>query len=211
MLTPSPPPPPKKKNFPQYHFLPGALSGQLNPGSQHAFQLHCSTMRPLSRGELTLRSKNPREAPRLDPHYLEHPQDLEDYITAVRLTQEIIQQEAFDLYRGEPLSPGPQVQSDAQLAEWIRMNTESAYHPCSTCAMGEGDGSVVDPDCKVHGVDALRVIDASIMPDEASGNLNAPTIMIAEKAADKLLGRAPLPPAVDAPVYEAPNWQTHQR
>jgi choline dehydrogenase len=168
-------------------------------------------MRPLSRGELTLRSKNPRDTPRLDPHYLEHPQDLEDYITAVRLTQEIIAQEAFDLYRGEPLSPGPDVQNDKALAEWIRTHTESAYHPCSTCAMGDDDNSVVDPDCRVHGVDALRVVDASIMPDEVSGNLNAPTIMIAEKAADKIRGRPALAPAKGVPVYEAPNWQTHQR
>lgn len=168
-------------------------------------------MRPLSRGELTLASRDPRAAPRIDPRYLEHPQDLEDYITAVRLTREIAYQAAFDPYRGEALSPGPEVATDAQLAEWIRNHTESAYHPCSTCAMGVDDASVVDPDCRVHGIEALRVVDASVMPDEASGNLNAPTIMIAEKAADKLRGRPPLPPATGVPVYEAPDWETRQR
>lgn len=168
-------------------------------------------MRPLSTGTITLASRDPRAPPVIDPRYLSHPQDLEDYVTAVKLTQEIIQQEALDVFRGAPLSPGPEVQSDADIARWVRAHTESAYHPCSSCAMGTSDMSVVDPQCRVHGAENLRVVDASIMPDEASGNLNAPTIMIAEKAADMIRGRQPLPPAVDVKVYESPNWQARQR
>jgi len=168
-------------------------------------------MRPLSRGYLKLKDTNPRSHPTLQPNYLAHPQDMLDYIQAVKLTFEIMEQAALAPYRDGRLSPSPDIQSDAEIADWIRRNTESAYHPCSTCRMGVDDASVVDPmTCKVHGLEHLRVVDASIMPDEASGNLNAPTIMMAERAADLIQGRPGLP-ASTADVWVPPEWETRQR
>src|SRR5699024_9161868 len=128
----------------------------------------------------------------------------------IKLTREIFAQPAFDAYRGAEMGPGPDVQSDAEIDAWIRANVESAYHPSCTCAMGSGEDAVVDGDGRVHGVRNLRVVDASIMPSIVSGNLNAPTIMLAEKLADAIRGREPLAPA-DVDVYTAPDWQTSQR
>eukprot|EP00937_MAST-01D_sp_MAST-1D-sp2_P004447 g4447.t1 len=196
----------------QYHFLPGALTGQLTPGKCHAFQAHCSTMRATSRGSLELRSASPADHPRIDPRYLSTEEDVADLRNGVRLTQEIFAQPAFDAFRGAPISPAPDVRSDDEIDAWVRENTESAYHPSCTCRMGAADdaGAVVDTAARVRGVRGLRVVDASIMPSVVSGNLNAPTIMLAEKLADVLRGRSPLPPS-SAPVYKAPNWQTAQR
>eukprot|EP00053_Salpingoeca_punica_P013184 m.118850 g.118850 ORF g.118850 m.118850 type:complete len:644 (-) comp16135_c0_seq2:375-2306(-) len=189
----------------QYHFLPGALSGQLNPGSCHAFQAHISTMRPLSRGFIELQSADPRAPPRIQPNYLEHPQDLVDLRAAVKLTREIFQQQAFDAFRADPISPSAEIQTDQQIDDWIRAKTESAYHPCCTVRMGEDEGAVVDSAARVRGgIANLRVVDASIMPSMISGNLNAPTIMMAEKLADAIRGRPPLPESF-APVYRRPT------
>ncbi|EQC41526.1 choline dehydrogenase [Saprolegnia diclina VS20] len=198
----------------QYHFLPGALTGQLTPGPVHAMQAHCSPMRATSRGELTLQSRDPRQPPRIDPRYLSTREDVDDIRNAVLLTQELFQQKAMDPFRGEPLSPNRLFgdSEHAAIDAWVRNHTESAYHPSCTNRMGtDTRTTVVDPQCRVHGLQNLRIVDASIMPNIVSGNLNAPTIMIAEKAADIILGRPPLPKAKGIPVYEAPRWATHQR
>ncbi|KUF94943.1 hypothetical protein AM588_10005293 [Phytophthora nicotianae] len=194
----------------QYHFLPGSLTGQLTPGAYHAMQAHCSPMRAQSRGWLKLRSNNPHEHPIIEPNYLSEEQDLVDMRNGVKLTREILEQQTLDEYRGDPISPSKDVQTDAQIDEWIRQHTESAYHPSCTNRMGVDENTVVDPQTRVHGVENLRVVDASIMPNIVSGNLNAPTIMIAEKAADIILGKTPLPKST-APVYQPKNWETSQR
>ncbi|KAG3091327.1 Choline dehydrogenase [Phytophthora idaei] len=200
------------KRYPdlQYHFLPGSLTGQLTPGAYHAMQAHCSPMRAQSRGWLKLRSNNPHEHPFIESNYLSVEQDLVDMRNGVKLTREILEQQTLDEYRGDPISPSKDVQTDAQIDEWIRQHTESAYHPSCTNRMGVDDNTVVDPQTRVHGVENLRVVDASIMPNIVSGNLNAPTIMIAEKAADIILGKTPLPKST-APVYQPKNWETSQR
>jgi choline dehydrogenase len=130
----------------------------------------------------------------------------------VRLTREIFAQPAFDRYRGREIQPGDAVQTDAEIDAFVREKAESAYHPCGTCRMGRADDplAVVDPECRVIGLEGLRVVDSSIMPTITTGNLNAPTIMIAEKGADHVRGRAPLL-AANVPVYMAANWQAAQR
>lgn len=129
----------------------------------------------------------------------------------VRLTREIVNQPAFDKYRGNEIAPGGSLESDDEIDAAVRRGVESAYHPCGTCKMGSGDRmDVVDSDLRVYGVEGLRVVDASVMPRITNGNLNAPTIMIAEKAADKILGKVPLPP-LHHPVWMAQHWQSTQR
>jgi choline dehydrogenase len=130
----------------------------------------------------------------------------------VRLTREIFAQEAFDRYRGREIQPGAQTTSDEAIDAFIRAKVESAYHPCGTCRMGRADDpmAVVDGETRVIGIDRLRVVDSSIMPSITTGNLNAPTIMLAEKAADHILGRELLS-ASNAPFYVAPDWETAQR
>lgn len=194
----------------QYHFLPGSLTGQLTPGPYHAFQAHCSPMRATSRGFLKLRSANPREHPIIEPNYLSTEQDRVDIRAGVRLTREIFEQTVFDEFRGDAVSPARDVQTDAEIDAWVRQHTESAYHPSCTNRMGVGEDSVVDPQTRVHGLENLRVVDASIMPNIVSGNLNGPTIMLAEKAADIILGRPALPKST-APVYQPQDWETRQR
>jgi len=196
----------------QYHFLPGALAGQLDPGGCHAFQVHASTMRATSRGHMALQSADPFMPPLIDPNYLSTQQDIDDFRAAVRLTREIVEQPAFDAYRGDPISPTTAVETDEQIDSWVRQSTHSAYHPCGCAKMGPSDDpmAVVDHEGKVHGLDGLRVVDSSIMPSVVSGNLNAPTIMMAEKLADAIRGRPPLPPST-APVWVHPEWQTKQR
>lgn len=195
----------------QYHFLPIAMNYD---GSQtqntHGFQAHVGPMRPTSRGRLTLRSADPHQPPAIVFNYLQTEGDRAEFRAGIRLTREIFAQAAFDRYRGPELAPGPAVQTDAEIDAFIRARAESAYHPCGSCKMGSDALAVVDGQTRVHGVEGLRVVDASIMPDVVSGNLNAPTIMLAEKAADMILGHPPLPPSA-APVYVAPAWQTRQR
>ncbi|RLN88109.1 hypothetical protein BBJ28_00010130 [Nothophytophthora sp. Chile5] len=194
----------------QYHFLPGSLTGQLTPGTYHAMQAHCSPMRARSRGWLKLRSHNPHEHPIIEPNYLSEEEDIVDMRAGVRLTREILEQKVLDEYRSDPISPSKDVQTDAEIDAWVRKNTESAYHPSCTNRMGTDDNTVVDPQTRVHGLENLRVVDASIMPNIVSGNLNGPTIMIAEKAADIILGNTPLPKS-KTPVYQPKNWETSQR
>ena len=195
----------------QYHFLPMAVRYDGNsPATCHGFQAHVGPMRPTSRGELTLKSANPLEPPRILFNYMGTEQDRKEMRAAVRLTREIFAQSAFDRFRDEELSPGVQVQTDDEIDAHIRQSAETAYHPAGTCRMGTDPMAVTDGQGRVHGVRDLRVVDASLMPQIASGNLNAPTIMMAEKLADAVRGRNPLPPS-DAPYYVHPKWQTHQR
>jgi choline dehydrogenase len=141
---------------------------------------------------------------------MSQPGDWEEFRAAVRHTREIFAQAALAPYAGVELSPGPAVQSDEELDEFLRDAVESAYHPSCTCKMGSDEMSVVDGQCKVRGLSGLRIVDSSIMPSIVSGNLNAPTIMIAEKAADIISGRPSLPPT-DAPVYVAKDYRDRQR
>ena len=195
----------------QYHFLPMAVRYDGNsPATCHGFQAHVGPMRPTSRGELTLKSANPLEPPRILFNYMGTEQDRKEMRAAVRLTREIFAQSAFDRFRDEELSPGAQVQTDEEIDAHIRQSAETAYHPAGTCRMGTDPMAVTDGQGRVHGVRGLRVVDASLMPQITSGNLNAPTIMMAEKLADAVRGRNPLPPS-NAPYYVHPKWQTHQR
>jgi len=197
----------------QYHFLPIAITYDgKEKVDQHGFQAHVGPMRPTSRGAITLASANPREAPRILFNYLATEGDRQEFRDAIRLTREIFAQQAFDPYRGAELSPGPAVATDAEIDAHIRRKAESAYHPSCSCRMGADDDplAVVDGELRVRGTEGLRVVDASVMPAVVSGNLNAPTIMIGERAADIILGKAPLP-ASDVPVFVHPEWPTKQR
>ncbi|MEO6625964.1 MAG: choline dehydrogenase [Burkholderiaceae bacterium] len=195
----------------QYHFLPMAVryDGKA-PATGHGFQAHVGPMRPTSRGHVRLRSADPAQAPEIRFNYMQTEQDRKEMRAAVRLTRELFAQPAFDRFRGVELSPGPAVQSDAGIDAHIRANAETAYHPSCTCRMGTDEMAVVDGAARVHGVQGLRVVDASIMPDVVSGNLNVPTIMLAEKLADAILGRAPLPRS-GAPAFVHPHYLTLQR
>jgi choline dehydrogenase len=195
----------------QFHFLPALVEDHgRSMGRTHAYQSHVGPMRPASRGWLQLRSTDPRRHPLIEPNYLAEARDREEMRACVRLTREIFAQPAFDRFRGGERQPGAEVGDDASIDAFIRAKADSAYHPCCTCRMGVDELAVVDPDCRVRGLEGLRVVDASIMPSMVSGNLNAPTIMVAEKAADLILGR-PAPPPAQVPVWEAPDWRTRQR
>ena len=197
----------------QYHFLPAAVSYDGKTAARgHGFQAHVGPMRSKSRGRVSLRSADPAQAPAIRFNYMSEPDDWVEMRAAVRLTREIFAQAAFDRFRGEEIQPGADVVSDDAIDDFIRQRVESAYHPCSTCRMGRVDDpdAVVGPDTRVIGVENLRVADASIMPTITTGNLNAPTIMLAEKASDHIRGRQPLPPS-NAPFYRAENWETAQR
>ena len=197
----------------QFHFLPIAVSydGKVAPEG-HGFQAHVGPMRSKSRGQVTLRSADPKDHPKIQFNYMSHPEDWEDFRTCIRLTREIFAQPAFDEFRGHEIQPGDAAQSDADLDAFIREHAESAYHPCGTCRMGATDDpmAVVDPETKVIGVDGLRVADSSIFPRVTNGNTNGPSLMVGEKAADHILGRNPLPAANDQPWIH-PNWETTQR
>jgi choline dehydrogenase len=174
----------------QLHFVPLAFSEhaqKLGPLFGYAYTLMGCNLRPLSRGEITLSSNDPLAAPSIRANYLEHPQDLEKLVIAIRKMREIMAQPAFAPHRREEIMPGPEVQSDAQIGDWIRQNAETIYHPVGTCKMGVDDMAVVDPQLRVRGVQGLRVVDASIMPTLIGGNTNAPTTMIAEKGALMIL------------------------
>jgi choline dehydrogenase len=197
----------------QYHFLPMAVAYDGSTLAQeHGFQAHVGPMRSKSRGWVRLASNNPFDKPRILFNYLSEPDDWTEMRACVRLTREIFAQPAFDRYRGREIQPGAEVQTDDQIDDFIRAKVESAYHPSCSCKMGGSSDpqAVVDPELRVYGVEGLRVVDSSIMPSVTTGNLNAPTIMLAEKAADHILGRGMLP-RENAPYYTAPNWQQAQR
>ena len=197
----------------QYHFIPVAIRYDGKAAAKaHGFQAHVGPMRSKSRGSVTLRSPDPWEKPVIRFNYMSHPDDWSDFRHCIRLTREIFGQKAFDPYRGREISPGSDVQSDDELDSFIRQHAESAYHPCGTCRMGRADDpmAVVDPECRVIGVDGLRVADSSIFPRVTNGNLNAPSIMTGEKASDHILGRQPLAPSNQEPWIN-PRWQTSDR
>jgi len=197
----------------QYHFLPMAVNYDGSSlAREHGFQAHVGPMRSRSRGWVRLASSDPREKPKVFFNYLSQPEDWIEMRACVRLTREVFAQQAFDAYRGREIQPGEQVSSDEDIDEFVRRNVESAYHPSCTCRMGDPADAmtVVDPQARVLGLEGLRVVDSSIMPSITTGNLNAPTIMLAEKAADRIRGRDPLPPE-DAPYYVAENWRSAQR
>jgi len=178
----------------QYHFLPVAINyNGTNPIKVHGFQAHMGSMRSPSRGRVSLRSKDPHEHPSILFNYMSSEQDWAEFRAGIRITREIMRQPALAPYAGREITPGEPAQSDAELDAFVRQHAETAYHPCGTNAMGVGDMAVVDGEGRVHGMQGLRVVDASIMPEIVTGNLNAPTIMIAEKIADNIRGRAPLP------------------
>ena len=197
----------------QYHFLPLAVTYDgKSLATGHGFQAHVGPMRSKSRGRVWLASADAREKPRIRFNYLSHPDDLVEMRACVRLTREIFAQKAFDPYRGAEIQPGAGVQSDEAIDQFVRAKVESAYHPSCSCRMGRAEDPmvVVDPETRVVGIGGLRVVDSSIMPSITTGNLNAPTIMIGEKAADLLRGRAPLAPS-NAPSYVAADWEVRQR
>ncbi len=197
----------------QYHFFPMAINYDGSAlATEHGFQAHVGPMRSKSRGTVTLRSADPRDKPKIQFNYMSHPDDWAEMRACVRLTREIFQQAAFAAWRGREIQPGADYTSDEAIDAFIAEHVESALHPSCTCKIGDpGDPlAVVDPELKVIGVEALRVIDSSVMPSITTGNLNAPTIMIGEKGADLVLGKPPLAPS-NAPFYMAPNWEVSQR
>ena len=176
----------------QYHFLPLAVTYDGSSLAQeHGFQAHVGPMRSKSRGHVRLASANPFEKPKIRFNYLSHPDDVTEFRACVRLTRAVFAQKAFDPYRGREIQPGADCVTDEQIDAFVRAKVESAYHPSCSNRMGQRDDpmAVVDPGARVIGLESLRVVDSSIMPSITTGNLNAPTIMLAEKAADLILGR----------------------
>ena len=205
------------KNIPypdiQFHFLPVAIryDGKA-PSKGHGFQLHVGPMRSKSRGFVKLKSNNPFEAPLIKFNYMSHEDDFPNFRKSLRLSREILNQDALAPFKGSEIQPGDNVVSDEGLDEFIKNNCESAYHPCGTCKIGEDDdpSSVVQNDSKVKGFSNLYLADSSIFPQICNGNLNAPSIMTGEKASDHILGKPLLAPSNLQP-YTHPNWQNSQR
>ncbi|MCX7564810.1 choline dehydrogenase [Sulfitobacter sp. F26169L] len=197
----------------QYHFLPIAVRYDGQAAAEgHGFQAHVGPMRSKSRGRVSLASANPADDPKILFNYMSHPDDWEEWRRCVRLTREIFAQDAFKPYVKHEIQPGADVQSDAEIDAFVREHAESAYHPCGTCKMGRADDkdAVVDSHGRVIGVEGLRVVDSSVFPRITNGNLNAPSIMVGEKMADHVLGKAPLAPSNDVPWIH-PEWETKQR
>ncbi|KAA1153144.1 choline dehydrogenase [Pseudoalteromonas distincta] len=195
----------------QYHFLPAAMRYDGRSAfAGHGFQVHVGHNKPKSRGSVTIASANPEQPPTILFNYLEHQDDIEGFRACVRLTRDIIEQSAFDEYRDEEIQPGKHIQTDEEIDAFVRQAVESAYHPSCSCKMGEDDMAVVNSNTQVHGIEGLRVVDSSIFPTVPNGNLNAPTIMVAEKAADIILGKEPLQKS-DVDVAITTNWQETQR
>ena len=178
----------------QYHFTP-VYSDWHNRKIrlQQGYVLSCDQLRPKSRGEVKLRSDDPHDRPASHFNYMSHPDDTRELVEALKVMQELLTQPAFDEFRGERINPAPEAKTDRELEAWVRGYSSTDYHPCGTCRMGHDDLAVVDGQLRVHGVDHLRVVDASVMPDIVSGNLNAPTQMIGERAADYILDKEQLP------------------
>jgi choline dehydrogenase len=187
----------------QYEFLP--MRGSFGHGKvsvADGFQYSTSLMRPASKGWVRLKSADPRQHPAIQYNSLSEPADQKEFVDAVRATREIVRQSGWDPHRGRAVAPTEDIQTDADVLAWLRANVGSEYHPSGTCRMGADDLSVTDEDGRVHGVEGLRVIDASLMPRIVTANLNGPTIMMAEKLADRVRGRPPLAP-VALPFYRA--------
>ena len=197
----------------QYHFLPIAVRYDGKAAAEgHGFQAHTGPMRSPSRGSVTLRSDDPKAAPKILFNYMSHPNDWRDFRQCIRLTREIFGQKAFAKFAGKEIQPGADLQTDDELDSFIKEHVESAYHPCGTCKMGAIDDpmAVVDPETRVIGVKGLHVVDSSIFPRITNGNLNGPSIMVGEKAADHILGDGMLAKS-NAQPWINPNWKTSQR
>jgi len=197
----------------QFHFLPAAMRYDGNAAVKgHGYQVHVGPNKPVSRGSVHIVSDDPKVAPKIKFNYLTDPQDIQDWRNCIRLTREIMSQPALEAYSDGEIQPGVEIQTDEQIDRWVRDNVESAYHPSCSCKMGHDDDpmAVLDSQCRVRGVKNLRVVDSSIFPSITNGNLNAPTIMVAEKAADMILNKSALPEA-DVPVWIAPNYENTQR
>ncbi|MGB0798470.1 MAG: GMC family oxidoreductase, partial [Planktomarina sp.] len=183
----------------QYHFGPVGFEyvGEKIQLSQ-AFAIHVDQLRPRSRGQITLNSTDPFAKPRLDFNYLAHPKDLQEIVEGVKKTRDLVAQSAFAELAGAEMEPGSDVQTDQDIARWISHNLETDFHPCGTCAMGHGDQAVVDDEFRVRGIDGLHVVDASTFPRITSANLNAPTQMLATRAADYIMGQPQMRPMLVA-------------
>ena len=197
----------------QFHFLPLAVAYNGKPArAAHGFQAHVGSMRSKSLGTVRLKSALPTDAPLIDPRYMSDPDDWVEMRAAVKLAREIFAQAPFDRYRGREISPGPDCRTDAEIDAFIAAKAESAYHPCGTAKMGQAKDplAVVDGELKAHGIGGLRVADASVMPRITTGNINAPVIMLAERAADLIKGCGTLA-AENVPFWRASDWQKAQR
>jgi choline dehydrogenase len=185
-----------------FHFLPIAIRYDgTSPAGGHGYQVHIGPMFSDVRGSVRITSRDPRTYPALRFNYLSTERDRQEWVESVRVARDILTQPAFEPYNDGELSPGPEVSTDEEILDWVARDGETAYHPSCTARMGTDELSVVDPDTmKVHGLEGLRVVDASVMPSITNGNIYAPVMMIAEKAADLILGRTPLP-AQDVPTY----------
>ena len=198
----------------QFHFLPAAMSYDGKVAIKgHGYQVHVGPNKPLSRGYVRARSADPLEQPEIRFNYLQHKEDVENWRRVIHLTREIMEQSALEQYRGREIQPGTQVQSDVEIDAWVRQNAESAYHPSCTCKMGSEDDpmAVLDPQCRVRGLQSLRVVDSSMFTTITNGNLNVPTIMAAEKAADMILGDRAIPKEDTSEIWINPDWQYSQR
>ena len=179
-----------------YHFLPLAIRYDgSQPEGGHGYQVHVGPMYSDARGWIRITSSDPTAKPALQFNYLSTDQDRREWIEAVRRTRELLGQPAFAGLDGGETSPGPSVETDEQILDWVRRDAETALHPSCTCRMGVDELSVIDPlSMRVRGLSGLRVVDASVFPYVTNGNIYAPTMMVAEKAADLILGNTPLPP-----------------
>ena len=195
----------------QYHFLPGAITYDGSVAFKgHGFQVHVGHNKPSSRGHVKAMSADVRQAPEILFNYLETEHDRQGFRDCVHLTREIMSQPSMDAFRGEVIQPTAEIQTDEQIDQFVRESVDSAYHPCGTCKMGIDGLAVVDAELRVHGLANIRVIDASVFPTIPNGNLNAPTMMLAERGADLIKGQV-IEPLETAPVYSDDHWRTRQR
>lgn len=196
----------------QYHFLPGAIRYDGRSAFRgHGYQVHVGPNKPTSRGTVRITGKAADAAPEIRFNYLSTEQDRIDWRTCLRLTREIMHQPAMDPYRGDEIQPAIDLNLENEVDAWVRQNVESAYHPSCTCKMGADNDpmAVLNPECRVRGVENLRVVDSSVFPELTNGNLNAPTVMAAEKVADMIRGRRPLTETADYWIDE--HWRERQR
>ena len=195
----------------QYHFLPGAITYDGSVAFKgHGFQVHVGHNKPSSRGHVKAMSADVSQAPEILFNYLETEHDRQGFRDCVHLTREIMSQPSMDAFRGEVIQPTAEIQTDEQIDQFVRESVDSAYHPCGTCKMGIDALAVVDAELRVHGLANIRVIDASVFPTIPNGNLNAPTMMLAERGADLIKGQV-IEPLETAPVYSDDHWRTRQR
>jgi choline dehydrogenase len=198
----------------QFHFLPCIVryDGKVGGDAAEGYQIHFGINRSRNRGWVRAKNNDPFAHPSIVFNYMSDQRDRDEFRKAFRLTREIGLQPAFDVYRAKEIEPGESVQTDDEIDSWVREMVETAYHPTCTCKMGAVDDklAVVDPECRVRGIDGLRIVDSSIFPTVPNGNTNAAAIMVGEKAADIIKGLPPLNPS-NADAYVAPNWETQQR